>query len=162
MSWRDWVSGTVTACLFIAEIILIILYYNWLGLLWLNIIGWILFAIAFLVLGWLPRMALTEKGEAPDGKSWLHTTTVVESGIYSIVRHPIYLSWYFYFVGFMCISQHWLTIILAIPAFILVYWDCISEEKSSIEKFGSAYEEYIQRVPRLNFILGIIRARRRK
>jgi protein-S-isoprenylcysteine O-methyltransferase Ste14 len=31
------------------------------------------------------------------------------------------------------------------------------EEEASIEKFGEAYKEYMQRVPRVNFLLGIFR-----
>lgn len=161
LSWKDLISGTITAILFFIEIIMCIFFFNWLGLLWLNIIGWSLIAIAFFVLGWLPRIAFNQKGEVLEGESWLHTTVVVDSGIYAVVRHPIYLSWYFYFFAFICISQHWLTLILAVPVFVLVYRDALSEEKSNLKKFGDAYKKYMNRVPRLNIFLGLARVMRR-
>ena len=160
LSWKDWVSGTITGLLFIGEIIVCILCFNWLRLLWLNITGWILIGIAFFVLGGLARVAFNKYGQVPEKVSWLNTTRVVDRGIYSVVRHPIYLSWYFYFLGFICLSQHWITVMLALPAFVLVYLDTIKEEKSSIKKFGDAYKEYMQRVPRLNILLGILRIMR--
>ena len=157
LSWKDWVSGTITGLLFIAEIIVCILCFNWLSLLWLNILGWILISIAFFVLGGLARVAFNKYGQVPENESWLNTTRVVDHGIYALVRHPIYLSWYFYFFGFICISQHWLAVVLGLPAFVLVYFDTIKEEKSSIKKFGDAYTDYMQRVPRLNIFRGIAR-----
>ncbi len=162
LGWKDWISGTITGLLFIAEIILCILCFNSLGLLWLNLLGWILIGIAFFVLGWLPRVAFTKYGQAPESESWLHTTTVVDRGIYAVVRHPIYLSWYFYFLGFICISQHWLAVAFALPAFILVYSDTLKEEKSNIQKFGDSYIAYMKRVPRLNILLGLTRILRAK
>lgn len=162
LSWKDWISGTISGLLFLAEIIMCIFFFNWLGILWLNITGWILIGIAFFVLGWLPRVALSKYGQVQENESWLHTTIVVDRGIYSVVRHPIYLSWYFYFLGFICISQHWLTLALALPAFVLMYADTLKEERSSIKKFGNAYKDYMKRVPRLNIFLGIARILRTK
>lgn len=157
LSWKDWIRGTITGLLFITEIMISILFFNWLGLIWLNVLGWILIGIAFFVLGWLPRVAFTKYGQAQENESWLHTTVMVDRGIYSVVRHPIYLGWYFYFFGFICLSQHWLALAFAIPAFILVYLDTLKEERSSINKFGHTYKDYMKRVPRLNIFLGIIR-----
>ncbi len=157
LSWKDWINGTITGLLFIGEIIVCFLWFNWLRILWLNIIGWILIGIAFFVLGGLARITFNKYGQVPENESWLNTTIVVDRGIYSVVRHPIYLSWYFYFLGLICLSQHWLTVVLAPPAFILVYLDIIKEEKSSIKKFGDAYKDYMQRVPRLNIFRGIAR-----
>ncbi len=160
--WTEWIGGVITGSLFILEIILCVFFYNWINLTWLNILGWILIAIAFFVLGWLGRLDLTKYGDAPKNKNWIHTTVIVDRGIYSIVRHPIYLSWYFYFVAFIFISQHWLTIVFAVPAFISVYFDTIHEEKSNLQKFGNTYRHYMNRVPRLNFLVGILRALRQK
>lgn len=33
----------------------------------------------------------------------------------------------------------------------------IEEEKRNIEKFGEGYKDYIQRVPRINLLVGIIK-----
>jgi protein-S-isoprenylcysteine O-methyltransferase Ste14 len=36
------------------------------------------------------------------------------------------------------------------------------EEQRCMEKFGEEYRHYMEKVPRVNFLLGIIRALRRK
>ena len=59
-------------------------------------------------------------------------------------------------------SQHWLSWISGIAGSILFYGDILEEEQSNIEKFGDAYKRYMQRVPRMNFVVGIIRLLRRR
>ena len=39
----------------------------------------------------------------------------------------------------------------------LVYADTFKADQSCIEKFGDDYKRYMQRVPRVNFVAGIIR-----
>jgi protein-S-isoprenylcysteine O-methyltransferase Ste14 len=57
----------------------------------------------------------------------------------------------------MLLFQHWIIIILGIPIIPLTYIDLIRADKDSIEKFGDDYKQYIKKVPRANFLLGIIR-----
>ena len=40
---------------------------------------------------------------------------------------------------------------------VATYLSCREEDKYLIERFGDDYQDYIQRVPRMNFILGAIR-----
>jgi protein-S-isoprenylcysteine O-methyltransferase Ste14 len=40
---------------------------------------------------------------------------------------------------------------------VLTYFDIQNADRNEIEKFGDAYREYMERVPQINFILGIIR-----
>lgn len=54
-------------------------------------------------------------------------------------------------------SQHWLSVISGILGSTLFYRDVLREEQMSIEKFGEDYKRYIERVPRMNFLVGIIR-----
>jgi len=42
----------------------------------------------------------------------------------------------------------------------LFYKDVLREEQMSIEKFGDDYKRYMQKVLRMNLLLGIIRLRR--
>ena len=53
-------------------------------------------------------------------------------------------------------------IILGIPIIPLTYIDCIRADKDAIEKFGDDYKAYMQKVPRANFLLGIIRLLQRR
>ena len=82
---------------------------------------------------------------------------VVDTGIYSIVRHPQYITFIFWAIAGMLLFQHWIVIILGIPVIPLTYIDLIKADKDGIKKFGNDYKEYMKRVPRVNFFLVIIR-----
>jgi protein-S-isoprenylcysteine O-methyltransferase Ste14 len=146
---------------FIGQIILGVLFYNRLGLNSLLYLGWALLAIA-VVLGWRARVAFETKGKAREGESWLHTTVVVESGVYAVVRHPMYLSFMLVFLALACIAQHWLGGLLGIISILMLYDDMRREEKSCIDKFGDDYLRYMRKVPRVNLVIGIIRLIQRR
>jgi protein-S-isoprenylcysteine O-methyltransferase Ste14 len=101
------------------------------------------------------------KGGVPKGQSYMKTTVLVEDGLYGIVRHPQYLAGILLNLALILISQHWLIAVLGFPAMILMYIDLKKADQLAIEKFGDAYREYMDRVPQINFILGILRQIRR-
>jgi protein-S-isoprenylcysteine O-methyltransferase Ste14 len=107
-------------------------------------------------------VAFQAKGKAPEGKNWIQTSVLVDSGIYAIVRHPMYLSFILIIISLILISQHWLSLIFGIPIVMYFYLSMGREESSSIEKFGDDYKSYMKSVPRMNLILGIIRLWRRQ
>jgi protein-S-isoprenylcysteine O-methyltransferase Ste14 len=53
-------------------------------------------------------------------------------------------------------------IILGIAIIPLTYIDLFKADKDGIKKFGDDYKEYMKKVPRANFLLGIILLLRRK
>ena len=65
-------------------------------------------------------------------------------------------------LAMILISQYWIVIIAGIIALVVFYHDIIREDKDLIRIFGKQYERYMERVPRTNFILGLIRAAKRK
>jgi len=94
----------------------------------------------------------------PKGKSFVHTSRLVDTGIYAIVRHPQYLGGILsIFVATLLFYPHWLFATLGIPGTAILYWSTTEEEKRLIERFGSEYQAYMQRVPRMNILLGIFR-----
>lgn len=120
-------------------------------------IGWILWWISA-VFGWLPIFTLRRRGGVAKGKSYVHTTLLVETGIYAIVRHPqMGTAWLLICLGLMLITQHWVSIALGIPAMVLAYLDLLRADQHLVEKFGDAYRRYMERVPRVDFVSGIIR-----
>jgi protein-S-isoprenylcysteine O-methyltransferase Ste14 len=155
-TWKDLVFSSVGGILFIGQIVLCFLFYNWAGLNVLLYLGWIILAVA-IVLGWRARVSFEEKGEAQEGESWLRTSVVVDSGVYAVVRHPIYLSFMLLILALMLISQHWLSVIFGLPIVVFLYLGMRVEEQSNIKRFGDDYIRYIQGVPRINFVAGIIR-----
>ncbi len=121
------------------------------------ILGWVVWAIG-MVLVMAPIILFPRRGGVPRGKSFVHTTRLVDMGIYAVVRHPQYLGGILsIFVATLLFYPHWLFVILGIPGAIILYLSAKEEEKRLIERFGSDYRAYMQRVPRMNLILGIIR-----
>ena len=45
---------------------------------------------------------------------------------------------------------------------VLAYLDAIREDQACIRKFGDDYRRYMERVPRMNLIAGVIRQQQRK
>ena len=159
-TWKDIILYLFLGILFAGQVVLCFISYNGAGLDFVLYIGWAVFAFS-IILGWLSRLAFEEKGKSPEGESFIHTSVVVESSIYAVVRHPMYLSGVLLIVSLVLISQHWLSLIFSIPVIVYFYVSIWSEECSSIEKFGDAYIAYMQRVPRMNLPLGIFRFWRR-
>jgi protein-S-isoprenylcysteine O-methyltransferase Ste14 len=110
------------------------------------------------VFGWLPIFTFRRRGGVAKGKSYVHTTRLVDTGIYAIVRHPqMGTAWLLMCVALMLITQHWASVALGIPAMVLAYLDVLKADQRLIEKFGDAYRRYMERVPRVNFVAGIAR-----
>jgi protein-S-isoprenylcysteine O-methyltransferase Ste14 len=108
------------------------------------------------IFGWLPIFTFRRKGNV-EGRGYINTTVLVDSGVYSIVRHPQYLAGILLNIALVLITQHWLVAVLGFIAIIVNYVNTYTEEEGCIEKFGDTYRQYMEKVPRLNFILGIIR-----
>jgi len=123
--------------------------------------GWIVLA-ASLPFFLSPVLYFKRRGRPAEGKGIMDTTVIVESGIYGIVRHPQYLGAILTICASILISQHWLFALIGIfIVWITPKW--IREaEANLIVKFGDDYKRYMEKVPRMNFILGIIRLLRRK
>ena len=73
---------------------------------------------------------------------------LVKSGIYSHIRHPIYLSFNLFCIGFNMILLDWLLLVLYIIGGIGLYFQAIDEETILLEYFGDEYREYMQNTGR--------------
>ena len=92
----------------------------------------------------------------------MHTTVLVDSGIYALVRHPQYVSFLLLSIVLILLAQHWLIVVIGVAAMAVVYAGIVPQaDHANIEKFGDAYTRYMRRVPRLNLVLGIMRLLRR-
>jgi protein-S-isoprenylcysteine O-methyltransferase Ste14 len=123
----------------------------------LMLIGWAIWALGT-VFGILPIFTLRTRGKVPEGKSYMETTALVDTGIYAVVRHPqggtagILLN-----LALPLIGQHWLLVVLAVVSTVLIYVDTFKADGTCIDKFGQDYVHYMQRVPRVNFVVGFLR-----
>jgi len=130
--------------------------YNKNGSLALSIIGWAIWVISC-IFAFLPMVILRKKGGVPDGKSFVHTTILVDSDLYALVRHPQYLGWLLFDLSLFLIAQHWIVITIGLASMLCVYILIIQADREGIQKFGEAYLHYMERVPQINFILGALR-----
>ena len=142
-------------------VILIFIFYNYYGLDLLVYVGWMIFSVG-LILIFLAGHEFQKNGGVAKGKHLVHTTVLVDSGIYALVRHPQYLSFILLVLGLILISQHWLSIISGVTGSILFYIDVRKEEQSNIRKFGNEYKSYMQKVPGMNLLAGVIRLMRHR
>jgi protein-S-isoprenylcysteine O-methyltransferase Ste14 len=117
----------------------------------------LVFGVSGLCLVFWPMFTLRRYGRARPRENYMQTTTVVDHGLYTVVRHPLYLGYMCLSVTFMLISPHWLIILVASVAIMLFYLYAHQEEERLKKKFGRAYQEYMGRVPRFNIIGGLIR-----
>lgn len=123
----------------------------------LMLIGWAIWALGT-VFGILPIFTLRARGRVPEGKSYMETTALVDTGIYAVVRHPqggtagILLN-----LALPLIGQHWLLAVLAAVSMSLIYIDTFKADEACVKKFGQEYVRYMQRVPRVNFVAGLLR-----
>lgn len=154
-SKTDLILTTIFTIGFIIQIILLFLYNNELNLTSVRYIGHVLWVIT-IFFGIAPIIILRRKGKAPKGKSYMNTTTIVTSGLYSLVRHPQYLAGIFFTLSITCLTQSWISLVLTVFLIILTYDWTFREDKILIEKFGDEYRQYKNNVPRLNILLGII------
>jgi protein-S-isoprenylcysteine O-methyltransferase Ste14 len=160
-NWRRDPVLWVYSILLGIPFIMVFTKYNTLGLTLC-----IYFGLFFIIVGFtlvlLAGYEFKVRGNAPEGESIVKTTTLVDTGVYSIIRHPQYLGFLTLVFGVLLLSQHWLGIVTGLLGSGLFYLDILKEEKMSVLKFGEEYRDYIRRVPRLNLFLGLYRVTREK
>ena len=70
---------------------------------------------------------------------------LITKGPYQFVRHPVYAAFIWSGTGIMAMTyKSWLLIVFVIPIHIFWAWHVQKEEKHMIDKFGSAYADYIK------------------
>ena len=131
----DFVPVTLVTILFISQIIVGIYLLSEVSQIhFVAYIGVGLYVFSGIVFGWLPVIEFRKRGRVRSGKSYIHTTKLVDTGIYSIVRHPQYVTFMLWAVAGALLFQHWTVILLSIPIFPLTYFDLIRADRDAIEK----------------------------
>lgn len=108
-----------------------------------------------------PFYLLGKHGRVEKGRHYFETTALVDRGVYGIVRHPQYLGYCLLVFGFILRSQRAVTGLLGGLAVVLLYFQALREERFCAMQLGAEYEEYSRRVPRFNFVKGIVNYLRR-
>ena len=89
----------------------------------------------------------------------MENTVLVTSGVYGLVRHPMYLAGMLIFLFEPAMTVNSLS--LRVPATLYFLFGTFIEELRFLHDFGDAYRAYREEVPRLNIIAGITRKIRR-
>ena len=72
----------------------------------------------------------------------------VTKGVYRISRNPMYLGMFLIFISIGIACASWVFLLLAVTLMILIHISVVSEEHWCLEKYGDAYREYMNRIPR--------------
>ena len=161
MSFQDWVKACAYVPLMFYQFYLSWRYYNMLGLDWVTNLGWLVLWVSALF-GWLPIYEFRKHGDVPEDQSYMHTSKIVTSGVYGVVRHPQFLAGVLVCFSMMLISQHLYSVIAGSIAALLFASDVPPADKRLVEKFGEPYLLYMERVPALNFVSGLFRLIQRR
>jgi protein-S-isoprenylcysteine O-methyltransferase Ste14 len=156
MELQDWAKACVYVPLMFYQFYLSWRFYNGLGLDWVANLGWLVLTVSA-VFGWLPIFEFRRRGGVAEGESYMHTTRLVTSGVYSVVRHPQFLAGILITVSMMLISQHVHSVVAGLVASMVYASDVPPADTRLVEKFGEPYVRYMERVPALNFVSGLLR-----
>jgi len=140
---------------------LISLGWSWpgLGILPLQILGLVLYAPAILFVAG-SFIGLRTKGKPED--AWERTTTIIDTGVFRVTRHPMYFGTAIWTVGVILCQQSIPSLILGLAAMFCFFMASKGEDKFNIEKFGDEYREYMTKVPMWNILKGLRNLRRTK
>ena len=74
--------------------------------------------------------------------------TVIEHGVFSRVRHPLYLAAILLYLGLLLLSFSIMATVIWIIIILFYNYIAIYEEKILIAKFGNDYIDYMKKAPR--------------
>jgi protein-S-isoprenylcysteine O-methyltransferase Ste14 len=157
---RGWIPFAAAAVLLVSGFALLWTVGSpiWIPLLY---VGWAVLLGAMALIA-LPLILLPRKGQAPRGGGVTKTTAVVTTGVYGVIRHPLYLGWMLGYVALVLFAQQWLVGLVAVAGIAMVYLICVQEERRLLARFGEEYARYQRSVPRVNLVSGMVRLLRRR
>lgn len=82
---------------------------------------------------------------------------LIDWGIFGVVRHPMYLGAILLFVSWIFFLPHWIILVFSSVNTAIVYWFILQGERHNIAKFGNTYRSYMETVPRMNLLAGLLR-----
>jgi len=111
----------------------------------LQVISWICLIGSLYLVGqgfFLIKTKGNPEGEFED------TTSLITSGVYEYIRHPLYTSLLLFSLGVFLKDPSLLGIGLVITTIIGVYLTARTEEGYNLERFGGAYQDYMDQTKR--------------
>ena len=139
------IGQVVAALIFIVVWILDVFLLRWTTFLddliplWIRIPVGVLLLIPSLLLAWKSTaIVFGEVREPPD---------VIRTGLYAIIRHPMYLSEIMLYCAIFCVSMSLAAFGVLLIALVFLRFLCRFEERLLISRFGNDYRRYMRDVP---------------
>lgn len=115
-----------------------------------QIVSWLFLIISLILLGqglYLIRVVGKPSKERQDDTLLLieKTSTLVTTGIFRFIRHPLYASLMFLAWGAFLKDLTWYSVCLILAATMSLVATAKAEEAECIRYFGSSYEDYMSR-----------------
>lgn len=107
----------------------------------LQIVSWILLILSLYVV-FAGYMLLKRQGKPEI--NFENTSVLVKSGIYRLIRHPLYLSVFLLGTGVMLKDPGRIQLVLGTVNLVAVYFTALIEEGEMIAKFGDEYKVYMK------------------
>ena len=121
---------------------------------WHQLASWFLLVLCLIPLGFGIR-SLAGQGKPvkdregePQLLAFEKTTTLVNTGIYHYIRHPLYSSLLFLAWGIFFKAPNWFGALLAIAATLLLFATAKADEAECMRFFGPVYETYMKETKR--------------
>ena len=100
---------------------------------------------------------ISTKGRIDLGINWAHggeyqiktNQSLVTSGIYKYIRHPIYAGVLYMIIGGQLVVESYLVIPLTLLYYSMLYFQTGKEERLLTEHFGQRYVEYMKHTARI-------------
>jgi len=132
--------------LIITVIFIILSFYNVIPIYNLNSMIITVMGFVLIILGIVFWLLANLKSKIDDE---IKSNRLVTTGIYSIVRHPIYAAFLYVVTGAILITDNLYLFVLPIIYWIVLTIGMIkTEEKWLTDKFGESYDEYSRKVSR--------------
>jgi protein-S-isoprenylcysteine O-methyltransferase Ste14 len=118
---------------------------------WHQLISWFLLILSIvpLVFGIYALRTRGKPTQQREGEPQLlafeKTSTLVTTGIYHYIRHPLYCSLLLLTLGIFFKAPSGLGLFLALGAMVFLVLTARADETESIRFFGSDYQEYMKR-----------------
>jgi len=156
--WKHAPLFWAYSILMFLPIMLVFVFFNYYSLDFLAYARGILLAFSVAII-WLAGGEFRKRCGAPRVESIVHTIVLVDSGTYTVARYPQYLG-FIPFLALFIMSHHRLSVFWSIGVCYLLQG--YIERRADVERFGDDYKRYLERIPRMNFLIGIIRLLRRR
>ena len=108
--------------------------------------GWVLVLIATFLIDHFDLFGLRQVSLFLVGRPYT-SRAFATPGLYRLVRHPLYVGWFFAFWATPTMTVAHLVFAIATSAYILIAIQL--EERDLVREFGDTYEDYRRRVPML-------------